>query len=99
MVRKRIQCLGPRSTEIREQHWSPYPRHQGLGKRSLRDVTPETTADLTSNALALSSAGDTLYVANAGASAIDVIRLGGPAGASTRSQDASPRGGTRQVSR
>ena len=33
------RCPGPRATEIPEQHGNPYPRHQGLERRSLSEAT------------------------------------------------------------
>jgi hypothetical protein len=36
---KSLRCPGPGATEIREQHGSPYLRHQGLGRRSLSEAT------------------------------------------------------------
>ena len=36
---------GPRATGIQEQHGTPYPRCQGLEKRSLSEATPSPTRE------------------------------------------------------
>jgi len=58
------------------------------------DLAPYKNAPVGSNpnALALSPAGDTLYVANAGASAVDVIQLGGPNGTTDKIAGRIPTG-------
>jgi hypothetical protein len=63
---KSLRCPGPGATEIREQHGSPYLRHQGLGRRSLSEATaaenrahPEFTSAVEQHVVANSHVGTT----------------------------------------